>query len=268
MKPIVGLPPDLEPESRLVGQREPAGLLVVAVLLREDVGHVLVGDGAAEAADDRGCPPIRVALERPTSEPFELLELRRQHQHDADAWKVAQVGAEPHLVLDQQGTGGEQTMALPVEHVVPTPAARPLVHHVDTAADDVDRLHPQLDPVEPELEPAAERRDAPLRDPIGEQAQTVVVGRRAPELQRGPDAQDVASGRSGELGQHAGLAIDDRPCPRRPRAQSLRRLPSAACGTLGPQRGTRAGSTARVAATPPRGRRGPTQRRGGGRSGR
>lgn len=60
----------LDAGPSLVGQREPSHLALVAVLLREDVGHVLALQGAA-------------------AEPLETLELRLEDENDSDPGQVA-----------------------------------------------------------------------------------------------------------------------------------------------------------------------------------
>ena len=101
-KPIVGQPAHLEAEARVVGQRQPARVRMVAVLLREDVGHVLIGDRALEAADDGRREPVRVRLPRAAAVPGEPLEAGQEGEPDPDSRHVAEPRRELDDVLDQQ----------------------------------------------------------------------------------------------------------------------------------------------------------------------
>ena len=95
---------NLEPEARRVGQREPPHVAVIAVLLRQDVRHVLALDRVPERRDDRGRAPVLVVVPRPPPEPLELLEARHEHEHDADTREVAEIRPDPNLVLDEQAS--------------------------------------------------------------------------------------------------------------------------------------------------------------------
>ena len=168
-----------EPRAGLVGEREPPGFASVAVLLREDVRHVLVRDGALEAADDAGGEPVGVILPRAAAVPLEPLEPGPQRHDDADAWEVAQLAADTHLVLDEHVSRVEDVIAVEVHRVVPLPAPRDAVHELEARLRRTRRFEALLEAVEAELEPAREHARAALR----QQPQAVVVGRRAPELQ-------------------------------------------------------------------------------------
>ena len=93
-------PVDPQPEAVVAGQREPARVAVLAVLLREDVRHVLLGDGALEAADDRRGEPVGVVLPRPAAVPGDALEAGPEGEPDPDARYVVEPGRELHDVLD------------------------------------------------------------------------------------------------------------------------------------------------------------------------
>ena len=70
-KPIAGRPSTRSPKPVVVGQRQPARVAVLAVLLRKDVRHVLLGHRALEAADDRRGEPVGVVLPRAPAVPLE-----------------------------------------------------------------------------------------------------------------------------------------------------------------------------------------------------
>ena len=73
---------------------------MVAVLLRDDVRHVLVGDRALEAADDGGGEPVGVRLPRAAPVPGELLEAGHEGEPDADSRDVAESRRQLDDVLD------------------------------------------------------------------------------------------------------------------------------------------------------------------------
>ena len=128
----------------------------MAVLLRQDVRDVLLRHRVRNVATTVEARRSRVVLPRPPPEPLEPLEARHEHEHDADTRQVAEIGPEQHLVLDERLAGGEQAVALPVASRRPSAAARGRVHDLDPSARGRSVLEPPLEPVEPQLEPAAE----------------------------------------------------------------------------------------------------------------
>ena len=87
------LPFDPQAEAVVAGQRQPARVAVQAVLLREDVRHVLLGDGALEAADDRRGEPVGVVLPGPAAVPRDALEAGQEDEPDPDARHVVDARA-------------------------------------------------------------------------------------------------------------------------------------------------------------------------------
>ena len=249
-KPIVGRPAHLEPEARVVGQRQPPRVDVMAVLLREDVGHVLLRDGALEAADDGGGEPVGVASHGPRAVPGEPLEAGPEGEPDPDARHVAEPRRELDDVLDQELARIEQPVAVTVRDEPVGPV------------DELDRAAPsartESRPSSSRSRPSSsQRRRTPLC-----RARQLSAGRRCRSAARqscscGPTARTFRPP-SAELAQHA------RGPGRRPRGRGRprRRRPRSAC-TARPRRVVRraAGTAARAAARRPRARPAPTRLR-------
>ena len=56
---------------RVISEREPAHVALVTRAPEEDVGNVLVADGARKPTDDGGCLPVAVVVPRPTARTLE-----------------------------------------------------------------------------------------------------------------------------------------------------------------------------------------------------
>ena len=68
--------PRREPGAGGVGERRPAHLRPVAVLLRQDVRRLELVDGGGEAPDARGAAGVGVGLTRTAAEPLDVVERR------------------------------------------------------------------------------------------------------------------------------------------------------------------------------------------------
>ena len=110
---------DLEAVAGLVGEPEPAHVGLVPVLLRHDVGHVLVGDRALVDVDRRAGLPVGVVVPRPAAVPGELLEVGAQAKLEADARQVAEVGRELNAADDLERPVLEERVRRSVADVVP-----------------------------------------------------------------------------------------------------------------------------------------------------
>jgi hypothetical protein len=166
-------PAHFEAEPGLIGQREPASVRVVAVLLREDVGDVLIRDRALEAADDGGRQPVRIRLPGAAAVPGKPLEAGLEGEPDPDSRRVAELRRELHDVLDQDLAVVPQPVALTVRD-----KAVGSMHELDSGAVRARGDDAEVQPVEAELEPA--RKDSALS--ARHLRQAVVVGRGPPEL--------------------------------------------------------------------------------------
>ena len=256
VNPIVGLPATSRPKPVASVSESRAHVLVVAVLLREDVRHVLVGDRARGSGRR---PSPRAGRGSSPTAPARTTRAARAPAPSTSTTptrgRSRRSGAEPHLVLDEQAAGGEQAVALPVEHVVPV--ARGPTRDGPPRPRRARRRPTPRAARSGRARARASGREHARSSAVREQAQTVVVGRRTPELQ----ARARRAGRSGrrrrELRQHAGRRGRRPPACRRPRARSPRRPRSAARAMRGRRGRTRARAAARAAARPPRGRRAP-----------
>ena len=134
VKPIVGRPSTSSPKPVLVGQREPPRVAVVAVLLREDVRHVLVRRPCSRKRPTTvDGAPVGVALPRPAARTTRAARGPARARARRRPRQVAELAARADLVLDEQRARGEQAVALPVERRRPS-APRP-----EPRCDDLDR---------------------------------------------------------------------------------------------------------------------------------
>src|SRR6185312_9751026 len=65
-------------------QRQPAQAGAVAVLLRDDVGDVLAGDGSLEPPEPAGAVAVRIGVAGAEPEPFHRLEAGRRSERHAE----------------------------------------------------------------------------------------------------------------------------------------------------------------------------------------
>ena len=152
----------LSPKPRLVGQRQPAGVGVMAVLLREDVRHVLLGDGALEAADDRRGEPVGVALPRAAPVPRRRARGRARRASPTPMRGTSRrPRASSTTFSTTQLAGGEQPVAVTVRDEPWRRCARRSTARPSTRAE----LEDELEPVEAELEPARQDAAAPAPAP-------------------------------------------------------------------------------------------------------
>ena len=163
---------------------QPAHVRLVAVLLRHDVGHVLPTHGPRIPPHGRSPYAVAVALVRPTAEPAEPLELRREHERHPHSRQVGQRAVRLDEVLAHHDTLGTKPVGMAVAERARRRRARAdlLDHQPQRAVPAHARLHPvrrQLDVLQPGREPAVERSATLVRDTLD----PVVVGWCAPHLQ-------------------------------------------------------------------------------------
>ena len=229
---------------------------MVAVLLREDVRHVLLGDGALEAADDRGREPVGVVLPRPAAVPGERARGRAggRARRRCAARRGAR-GASSHDVLDEQLAAREQPVAMPVRDAGPSRGGRARRRCRSRARGD-------------ELELRAGRARARAsaaarRSPLGTSGRpSLSVGARQ-SCRRGPPTSTFRPS-SASSREHARVEVDDG-------ADAAGLEHAVAPGAARRGRVRRFGCArrqARAAARRPRGRPAPSRSRRAGRSGR
>ena len=159
---------------------------MVAVLLREDVRHVLVRDRAAEAADDRRRAPVGVALPRPG--PYHSSCSRPGASASTTPTRGRSRSSVPSRPRSRPaGRRREQPVATAVDRVAQSPrpdarcttSIRVRVTRTTRAAARAGRARARASAAS-----TPERRS-------GQQPQAVVVGRRPPELEARPGDEDV-----------------------------------------------------------------------------